>query len=197
LITYDDILENELNNNDMKLYTKTGDKGQTGLIGGTRVAKNDVRLDAYGTVDELNSFIGLLTTYAIPEEDIAFLRKIQNLLFSVGSHLATDTSKVAFHSASVLVETDIECIEHEIDRLDATLPPLSSFILPGGSPSGALGHVCRTVARRAERRMFDMNQYYPVDNYIFIYINRLSDYFFALSRHLTLFDNGKEICWEK
>ncbi|MBV5280845.1 MAG: cob(I)yrinic acid a,c-diamide adenosyltransferase [Paludibacter sp.] len=181
----------------MKLYTKTGDKGQTGLIGGTRVAKNDVRLDAYGTVDELNSFIGLLTTYAIPEEDIAFLRKIQNLLFSVGSHLATDTSKVAFHSASVLVETDIECIEHEIDRLDAALPPLSSFILPGGSPSGALGHVCRTVARRAERRMFDMNQYYPVDNYIFIYINRLSDYFFVLSRHLTLFDNGKEICWKK
>jgi len=197
LITYDDILDTELNNNDMKLYTKTGDKGQTGLIGGTRVAKNDVRLDAYGTVDELNSFIGLLTTYAIPEEDIAFLRKIQNLLFSVGSHLATDTSKVAFHSASVLVETDIECIEHEIDRLDAALPPLSSFILPGGSPSGALGHVCRTVARRAERRMFDMNQYYPVDNYIFIYINRLSDYFFVLSRHLTLFDNGKEICWKK
>lgn len=197
MITYDDILDTELNNNDMKLYTKTGDKGQTGLIGGTRVAKNDVRLDAYGTVDELNSFIGLLTTYAIPEEDIAFLRKIQNLLFSVGSHLATDTSKVAFHSASVLVETDIECIEHEIDRLDAALPPLSSFILPGGSPSGALGHVCRTVARRAERRMFDMNQYYPVDNYIFIYINRLSDYFFVLSRHLTLFDNGKEICWKK
>lgn len=196
-MTYDDILETELNNNDMKLYTKTGDKGQTGLIGGTRVAKNDVRLDAYGTVDELNSFIGLLTTYAIPEEDIAFLRKIQNLLFSVGSHLATDASKVAFHSASVLVETDIECIEHEIDRLDAALPPLSSFILPGGSPSGALGHVCRTVARRAERRMFDMNQYYPVDNYIFLYINRLSDYFFALSRHLTLLDNGEEICWKK
>ena len=126
--TNDDFLENELNNNDMKLYTKTGDKGQTGLIGGTRVAKNDVRLDAYGTVDELNSFIGLLTTYAIPEEDVAFLRKIQNLLFSVGSHLATDTSKVAFHSASVLVEADIECIEREIDRLDAALPPLNSFI---------------------------------------------------------------------
>lgn len=195
--TNDDFLENELNNNDMKLYTKTGDKGQTGLIGGTRVAKNDVRLDAYGTVDELNSFVGLLTTYAIPEEDVAFLRKIQNLLFSVGSHLATDTSKVAFHSASVLVEADIECIEREIDRLDAALPPLNSFILPGGSPAGALGHVCRTVARRAERRMFDMNQYYPVDNYIFIYTNRLSDYFFALARRLTLFDNGKEICWEK
>jgi cob(I)alamin adenosyltransferase len=197
LITYDDILENELNTNDMKLYTKTGDKGQTGLIGGTRVAKNDVRLDAYGTVDELNSFIGLLTTYAIPEEDIVFLRKVQNLLFSVGSHLATDTSKVAFHSASVLVDDDIESIELEIDRLDASLPPLSAFILPGGSPSGALGHVCRTVARRAERRIFDMNKEYPVDNHILVYINRLSDYFFALSRSLTIFENGKEICWKK
>ena len=192
-----DIFNDGLKNNDMKLYTKTGDKGQTGLIGGTRVAKNDVRLDAYGTIDELNSFIGLLTTYSIPEEDILFLRKVQHLLFSVGSHLATDTSKVAFHSASVLVDADIEGIELEIDRLDTALPPLSAFILPGGSPSGALGHVCRTVARRAERRIFDMNQDYPVDNHIFIYVNRLSDYFFALSRHLTIFENGKEICWKK
>jgi cob(I)alamin adenosyltransferase len=181
----------------MKLYTKTGDKGQTGLIGGTRVAKNDVRLEAYGTIDELNSFIGLLTTYMIPEEDIVFLRKIQHLLFSVGSHLATDTSKVAFHNASVLKGEDVECVENEIDRIDATLPPLSAFILPGGSPSGALAHVCRTVARRAERRMFDMNTDYPIDNHIFVYVNRLSDYFFVLSRYLTVFENGAEICWKK
>lgn len=181
----------------MKLYTKTGDKGQTGLIGGTRVAKNDVRLDAYGTIDELNSFVGLLTTYAIPVEDIAFLRNIQHLLFTIGSHLATDTTKVAFHSASVLVDADIESIELEIDRIDAGLPPLNEFILPGGSPGGALSHVCRTVARRAERRIFDMNLDYLVENHIFIYINRLSDYFFALSRHLTIFENGKEICWKK
>jgi cob(I)alamin adenosyltransferase len=181
----------------MKLYTKTGDKGQTGLIGGTRVPKNDVRLDAYGTIDELNSFIGLLTTYAIPDDDITFLRKVQHLLFSVGSHLATDTSKVAFHNASVLVDDDIESIENEIDNISESLPPLNAFILPGGSSAGALAHVCRTVARRAERRMFDMNTDYPIDNHIFIYVNRLSDYFFALSRRLTIFDNGKEICWKK
>ncbi len=181
----------------MKLYTKTGDKGQTGLIGGTRVAKNDVRLDAYGTIDELNAFVGLLTTYSIPEEDITFLRKIQHLLFSIGSYLATDASKVGYYSASVLVDEDIKSIECEIDRLDADLPLLQSFILPGGSPSGALGHVCRTVARRAERRIFDINEEYPVDNHIFIYVNRLSDYFFVLSRYLTLLENGKEICWKK
>jgi len=181
----------------MKLYTKTGDKGQTGLIGGTRVAKNDVRLEAYGTIDELNSFIGLLTTHSIPEIDVLFLRKIQHLLFTIGSHLATDTSKVPYHSASILAEADIESIELEIDRLDANLPPLNAFILPGGSPAGALSHICRTIARRAERRIFDMNIDYVIDNKIFMYVNRLSDYFFALSRHLTILENGKEICWKK
>lgn len=180
----------------MKLYTKTGDKGQTGLIGGTRVAKNDVRLDAYGTVDELNSFIGLLTTYPIPVKELLFLRLIQNRLFTVGSHLATDTTKVELQQASILSDDDITQIEIEIDRIDDFLPPLSSFILPGGSQAGALSHVCRTVSRRAERRMFDMNEIYPVDSKILIYFNRLSDYFFALSRLLTIENGGEEICWK-
>jgi len=180
----------------MKLYTKTGDKGQTGLIGGTRVAKNDIRLDAYGTIDELNSFIGMLTTYPIPEKDILFLRLIQNRLFTVGSHLATDTTKVALHQASILNEDDIIRIEQEIDRLDEFLPSLSSFILPGGSQAGALCHVCRTITRRAERRIFDMNEFHKVDNQILIYLNRLSDYFFALSRFLTIENGGEEICWK-
>jgi len=180
----------------MKLYTKTGDKGQTGLIGGTRVAKNDVRLDAYGTIDELNSFIGLLTTYQIPESEIQFLRFIQHKLFTIGSHLATDTSKVSLHKASVLDDESILRIEQEIDRLDATLPELSSFILPGGSQSGALCHICRTVARRSERRLFDMNELHNVDSHILIFINRLSDYFFVLSRFLTLRSGCEEIYWK-
>jgi len=180
----------------MKLYTKTGDKGETGLIGGTRVPKNDVRIEAYGTVDELNSFIGLLTTYQIPDTDFRFLRLIQNNLFRVGSHLATDTAKVELKQASILKPESIEQIEKEIDRLDALLPELSSFILPGGSQTGALSHICRTISRRAERRLFDMNEVYSIDNQILVYFNRLSDYFFALSRYLTLETGGKEIYWK-
>ena len=180
----------------MKLYTKTGDKGQTGLIGGTRVAKNDVRLEAYGTVDELNSFIGLLTTYQIPEIDILSLRLIQSRLFTIGSHLATDTLKVPLQKASILSESDVTHLEQEMDRLDEFLPTLTSFILPGGSRVGALCHVCRTVTRRVERRLFDMNEVQKVDNQILIYFNRLSDYFFALSRFLTIENGGEEICWK-
>ena len=180
----------------MKLYTKTGDKGQTGLIGGTRVPKNDIRLEAYGTVDELNSFIGLLTTYEIPEKDINTLRHIQSRLFTIGSYLATDTSKVQIQQVSILEQNDISYLEQEIDRFDEILPALSSFILPGGSQVGALCHVCRTVTRRTERRLFDMNEHYIIDNQILIYFNRLSDYFFALSRFLTIEKGGEEICWK-
>jgi cob(I)alamin adenosyltransferase len=181
----------------MKLYTKTGDKGETGLIGGTRVAKNDVRLDAYGTVDELNSFIGLLTTYSITENELSFLRFIQNKLFSVGSHLATDINIVALNPASIITENDIEQIEKQIDYLDTFLPSLSSFILPGGSQQGSICHICRTITRRAERRIFDMNERYKVDNHIIMFLNRLSDYFFALSRYLTLNSGGEEISWKR
>lgn len=180
----------------MKLYTKTGDKGQTGLIGGTRVPKNDVRLEAYGTIDELNSYIGLLTTYQILESEIQFLRFIQNKLFTIGSHLATDTSKVSLHKASVLDDESISLIEKEIDRLDESLPELSSFVLPGGSQPGALCHICRTVARRTERRLFDMNELHSVDSHILIFINRLSDYFFILSRFLILGSDCEEIYWK-
>lgn len=180
----------------MKLYTKTGDKGQTGLIGGTRVDKNDVRLEAYGTVDELNSFIGLLTTNDISKAELEFLRYIQHKLFTIGSCLATDTSKVPLSLASVLDEDSISRIENEIDRLDTGLPQLDSFILPGGSKSGALCHICRTVARRTERRLFDMNLVYCVDNQILIFVNRLSDYFFILSRYLTLNSGCEEIYWK-
>jgi len=181
----------------MKLYTKTGDEGQTGLIGGTRVSKNDVRIEAYGTVDELNSFIGMLTTYDISPDDKSFLQIIQNNLFEVGSYLATDSEKVELKENSVFRIENINLIENEIDKLDSTLPPLSSFILPGGSQSGSLSHICRTITRRVERRLFDMNESYEIDKQILIYFNRLSDYFFILSRHLTLKSGLKEISWKK
>ncbi len=180
----------------MKLYTKTGDKGLTGLIGGTRIQKNDIRIETYGTVDELNSFIGLLTTYSISEKDKIFLRSIQNNLFTIGSYLATDTTKVKLSEEAVLKKDCIKLIENEIDRLDANLPALSSFILPGGSQTGALSHVCRTISRRTERRLFDMNELYNIDNQVLIYFNRLSDYFFALSRQLTLENGVEEIYWK-
>jgi cob(I)alamin adenosyltransferase len=181
----------------MKLYTKTGDKGQTALIGGTRVSKNDIRIEAYGTVDELNTFIGLLTTYEIPTEDLTFLRSIQNNLFVIGSHLATDVTKVELKKESILSINSIDDIEKQIDRLDAILPELTSFILPGGSRVGALSHICRTITRRTERRLFDMNNIYKIDNQILVYFNRLSDYFFALSRYLTISSGAKEIYWKK
>ena len=181
----------------MKIYTKTGDKGTTGLIGGTRVAKNDIRLEAYGTIDELNSFIGLLNTYIFEEENKNFLYEIQNKLFSIGSYLATDTSKAEINTASYLSDTDVLNIENEIDRLNEKLPNLTNFILPAGSQAGTLCHICRTVSRRAERRIYDVNAIYNVDNHIFEYINRLSDYFFVFSRYINISTEMKEICWKK
>jgi ATP:cob(I)alamin adenosyltransferase len=181
----------------MKIYTKTGDKGQTGLIGGTRVPKNDVRLEAYGTIDELNSFIGVLTTHKLSQSNLDFLRSIQHKLFAIGSYLATDTSVVALNKASILDDDSILSVEAEIDKLNLELPELNSFILPGGSKSGALAHVCRTVTRRAERRLYDVTAVYDVDNHVIVFLNRLSDYFFVLSRFLTYNSGCEEIFWKK
>ncbi|MDO9152116.1 MAG: cob(I)yrinic acid a,c-diamide adenosyltransferase [Paludibacter sp.] len=181
----------------MKIYTKTGDKGTTGLIGGTRIPKNDIRLEAYGTVDELNSFIGLLKTFSLQNAEENFLFEIQNKLFSIGSYLATDTSKTSLDSSLFLTEQDVISIENEIDRLNEKLPPLSNFILPGGTQSAAVCHICRTVSRRAERRIFDVSNLYSVDNHIYMYVNRLSDYFFVLSRYINITNETKEIYWKK
>jgi len=180
----------------MKVYTKTGDAGKTGLIGGTRVPKNDVRLEAYGTVDELNSVIGVLTTFEMPSADLDFLRFLQHRLFSVGSHLATDRSRVSLHNASIIDAEIVLLVENEIDRLDANLPALEYFVLPGGNAASAYAHVCRTVARRTERKLLDMMQEYEVENEVLIFINRLSDYFFVLSRHLTFLSGCQEIYWK-
>lgn len=180
----------------MKLYTKTGDKGQTSLIGGTRVEKNDIRLESYGTIDELNSHIGMLLSMNLPQENIFFLQEIQKILFTVGSHLATDTTKTEYNPLSVMKDSFIAEIEKEIDRIEEKLSPLKHFILPGGTPEAAQCHVCRTVTRRAERRIVEMNTRFEIDKNIVIYLNRLSDYFFALSRFIIKCQGKQEIYWK-
>ena len=165
----------------MKIYTKTGDEGMTSLVGGKRVKKCSARLDSYGSVDELNSFIGLLVTYITDEADIAFLQKIQAELFMVGGSLATDLS--VSEARCEVTQAMISDIESEIDRLSVLLPPLRSFVVPGGSRAAALAHVCRTVCRRAERCVFALiEEGGAVEENVAVYLNRLSDYFFVLAR---------------
>ena len=165
----------------MKIYTKTGDEGMTSLVGGKRVKKCCARLDSYGSVDELNSFIGLLVTYITDEADIAFLQKIQRELFMVGGSLATDLS--VSEARCEVTQAMISDIESEIDRLSVLLPPLRSFVVPGGSRAAALAHVCRTVCRRAERCVFALiEEGGAVEENVAVYLNRLSDYFFVLAR---------------
>lgn len=169
----------------MKIYTKTGDKGTTSLVGGTRVPKTHIRLEAYGTVDELNSNLGLLITYLPDGKDKDFLQQVQDRLFAVGSHLATDREKMELKEASIISPEQVEMVEREIDRLDTLLPPLSAFILPGGSRGAAVCHVCRTVCRRAERRILALAEQVEIASELLAYVNRLSDYLFVLSRKMN------------
>lgn len=179
----------------MKIYTKTGDKGTTSLVGGTRVPKTHIRLEAYGTVDELNSHLGLLITYLPDEQDRNFLQQVQDKLFVVGSHLATDQEKTKLKDASVITPEQVETMEREIDRLDALLPPLTAFVLPGGSRGAAVCHVCRTVCRRAERRILALSEQAEISSELLAYVNRLSDYLFILSRKINLDEKKDEIFW--
>jgi len=182
----------------MKIYTKTGDEGKTGLIGGTRVWKNNPRIEAYGTIDELNSFTGLLRCEEIPEQEKAVLEIIQHKLFAIGSHLATDRSASDLKAASIIREKDILMLEDEMDRMDQHLPELTNFVLPGGSRANALCHVCRTVTRRAERRILDLREADAApDALILKFVNRLSDYFFTLSRYLSDKQGVGEFFWKK
>ena len=181
------------------IYTGTGDKGETSLVGGKRVSKQDIRLESYGTIDELNAHIGFLRTLLPPNmHDAAHtLLDIQHRLFSIGSYLATDTSDTALRDASRVYPEDIEQLEQRIDFLDSTLPPLRNFILPGGTTSSAQAHVCRTVCRRAERRICELHATHPVDLLLLRYINRLSDYLFILSRQCNISERKEEIYWDK
>ena len=178
------------------VYTKTGDKGTTSLVGGIRVSKTHPRLEAYGTVDELNSNIGLLVTYVTDEADRKFLLSVQHKLFAVGSYLATDQEQKEVHPQCVVREADVEKMEHAIDAAEDGLPALQAFILPGGSQGAAVAHVCRTVCRRAERRIIGLSRQYPVNEVIMKYLNRLSDTFFVLSRYYLNKFNKEEKPWK-
>ena len=177
-----------------KLYTATGDEGQTSLAGGTRVAKDDIRIEAYGSVDELNAFIGLLDNlHNIPGDLKDFLRVVQNKLFNIGAYLATPDAA----TARGLDAADVERLERAIDLLDAELPPLSNFVLPGGWRISSMAHVCRAVARRAERRVVALAASAQIDSNVLVYLNRLSDYFFALARFNNIHNQIEENFWDK
>lgn len=179
----------------LKIYTKTGDKGQTSLLGGTRVPKHHMRIEAYGTVDELNSWIGLLRDMISDEHAKTILVDVQDQLFTMGSSLASDPvkSKVKIPHLS---EEDILVFEKEIDAMDAELPPMKNFVLPGGHPVVSHCHIARCVCRRAERRVIHLAENEQVDDLVIKYLNRLSDYIFMLSRKLTKNLNATEVPWK-
>ncbi|MDP2088130.1 MAG: cob(I)yrinic acid a,c-diamide adenosyltransferase [Flavobacteriaceae bacterium] len=186
----------------MKIYTKTGDKGKTSLIGGKRVSKSNLRIEAYGTIDELNAYIGFLRDQSVDLDTKNTLLNIQNNLFSIGTLLALDPENEKFRSKenpystlNITVE-DISILENEMDNFNKKLPDLAHFILPGGHPTVSVCHICRTICRRAERICVNLNEESGVSEEIIIYLNRLSDYFFVLARKLTLDFGVSEIKWE-
>lgn len=180
----------------MKIYTKTGDKGQTGLIGGSRVSKADLRIDAYGTVDELNSWIGLVRDQAVNTNRKDFLKEIQDRLFTIGSELATDPDKTVKRAMPAIIPRDVTSLEDAMDAMDAELPELRAFVLPGGHQAVSYCHLARTVCRRAERLIIALNQQSPVDDLVLQYINRLSDYLFVLSRKMAQELGSEEVAWK-
>jgi cob(I)alamin adenosyltransferase len=182
----------------MKIYTKTGDKGETGLFGGERVSKDSLRINAYGTIDELNSFLGLAITEVVDKRISEDLKKIQNQLFTVGTDLATpDTEKNKKLNIQRTPPSYYEETEKMIDYYDSNLEELKNFILPGGSKGSALLHVCRTVCRRAEREIIGLKKAVTIDDNILIFLNRLSDLFFVLSRYENKASNNPDVIWQK
>jgi len=202
-----------------KIYTKTGDKGTTSLIGGTKVPKSHLRIEAYGTIDELNSFIGLLgdhlataVTHPSPATGLTpenrrnpgppfgeagiLIREIQDRLFTIGASLACDPEKEPKFAIPDLHEADIRGLEKAIDAMDAELPPMKSFVLPGGHPAVSTAHVCRCVCRRAERCVVRLQDEEPVEPLVLQYLNRLSDYLFQLARFIGHHLSIPEIPWK-
>lgn len=180
----------------MKIYTRTGDTGQTSLVGGQRVAKTHPRLEAYGTLDELNSHVGLLVSILPSDAHRQELLAVQNDLFVVSSNLATDTSSRPLRSSSVVGDERVAALEQTIDGVVRTLPQSRLFVLPGGSQAAAQAHVCRTVCRRAERRILALaDAGIAPDPQVLRYVNRLSDYFFVLARALNIETGHAEVFW--
>ena len=181
----------------MKIYTKKGDKGTTQLIGGTKVSKHHDRLEAYGTIDELNSFVGLLRDQPIEKQHQQMLLEIQDRLFTIGSSLASDPQKSRMKIPD-LNEEDVLLLESEMDKMNDHLPEMKSFILPGGHPTVSFCHIARCVCRRAERQAVRLSESADggVDPLVLKYLNRLSDYFFVLARQLSVTLKAEEIPWK-
>ena len=180
----------------MKIYTKKGDKGNSSLLGGTKVRKNNIRLEAYGTVDELNAFIGHVHDQKINQKHKTILLKIQNQLFNLGSILSFDGKKSQINLSEITKE-NIQMLEAEIDKMEEKLAPLKDFILPSGHPYASLCHIARTVCRRAERRVVELNNTEKLNNDNCLeYLNRLSDYLFVLARAILKEQNCPEITWK-
>lgn len=179
-----------------KVYTKSGDKGMTGLVGGVKVRKTNSRIEAYGTVDELSAHLGLLASFMKDGDDKNLIYRTQKNLFTVCSYLATDKNQTPLAPSYTLDPGEVRILEEEIDAINANIPPLNSFLLPGGSHEAAIAHVCRTVCRRAERRIFFLAETTELDEEVLQYINRLSDYLFVLARKLNFVDGVREKIWK-
>ena len=179
----------------MKIYTKKGDDGSTSLLGGKRLNKNHVRIEAYGTIDELNSFMGLLRDQKVNSERSDDLIHIQEVLFTIGSNLAVEPGENKFKLPEV-TQDDMDRLESAIDKMEENLEPMKNFVLPGGHESVSIAHVCRSVCRRAERQLISLSEVTEVLSIIKVYLNRLSDYLFVLSRKISLELNAKETPWK-
>ena len=179
-----------------RVYTRTGDKGETSLVGGVRIKKSDIRLEAYGTVDELSAHLGLLVSMMAEGEERDFIIRVQNNLFNVCTHLATDQSQTPLYPSAHLAEGEIEAMEQRIDKLNGALPERQGFILPGGTTTAAQAHVCRTVCRRAERRIAALAEVATIAPEMQQYVNRLSDYLFILAKIINFNEGKSEIIWE-
>ena len=185
----------------MKIYTKTGDNGTTALFGGTRVPKHHIRIESYGTIDELNSWLGLIRDQKIDSHSKKIVALVQDKLFTVGAILATDPEKAILKNGRERLNipkidaSDIELLEKEMDAMDAKLPQMTHFILPGGHTTVSYCHIARTVCRRAERMASLLNENEPFDERVLMFMNRLSDYLFVLARKLSSDLEVKEIKW--
>jgi cob(I)alamin adenosyltransferase len=185
----------------MKIYTKTGDSGTKALFGGTRVSKHHIRIESYGTVDELNSHIGLIRDQDINNSYKEVLKEVQDRLFTVGAILATPPEKEKLKNGQSrlqnlgIIASDIEYLENQIDQMEEALPPMTHFVLPGGHTTVSYCHIARCVCRRAERLEDHLNDIEPTDEMVITYLNRLSDYLFVLARKLSFDLNADEVKW--
>jgi cob(I)alamin adenosyltransferase len=179
-----------------KVYTRGGDMGKTSLVGGQRVSKASERLEAYGTVDELSSHLGLLASQLPDGDDKAVIIRIQNCLFNVCTNLATDQEQTALSPSAYLPDGEIELVEQKIDEIMKLLPEKQGFVLPGGTKEASQAHVCRTVCRRAERRIVALSEVAVISPEVLQYVNRLSDYLFVLAKKINFNAHHSEIIWQ-